>query len=50
MSSDQILLWYKVLRVAILVFALYGIIYYLWFTKKGKQAEKPAHRMLEEKD
>lgn len=50
MSPDQWLLWYKVLRIALLVGVLYGIVYYLWFTKRGKQAEVPAQRMLEEKD
>ncbi|MCB1173783.1 MAG: CcoQ/FixQ family Cbb3-type cytochrome c oxidase assembly chaperone [Leptospiraceae bacterium] len=50
MSQDEILIWYKVLRVGLMVAALYGIIYYLYFTKKGKKAEDPAQRILEEND
>jgi hypothetical protein len=44
------LVYYKVFRVALMVGALYIIIWYLYFTKKGKDAEKPAKRMLEEDD
>tara|TARA_Y100001972_G_C7469980_1_gene239376 strand:+ start:403 stop:555 length:153 start_codon:yes stop_codon:yes gene_type:complete len=50
MNQEELLVYYKVFRVALLVAALYGIVYYLYFTKRGKQAENPAHRMLEEQD
>lgn len=50
MNPDSILVWYKVLRVALLVVALYGIIYYLYFTKRGKRLEEPARRMLLEEE
>jgi cbb3-type cytochrome oxidase subunit 3 len=50
MSHEELLVFYKVLRVALLVGVLYGIIYYLYFTKRGKRVEEVAKRMLEEQD
>lgn len=50
MENEQLLVWYNVGRVAVLVIAMYGIIYFLWFTKRGKKAEEPARKMLEDDD
>ncbi len=44
------LIYYKVFRVALMVGALYFIIWYLYFTKRGKESEAAAKRMLEEDD
>jgi cbb3-type cytochrome oxidase subunit 3 len=46
----ELLTLYKVLRLALLVGGLYFVIWYLYFTRKGKKAEAPAKRMLEEDD
>lgn len=48
--TGDTLVWYKVLRVALLVGVLYAIIWYLYFTKHGKKHEEPAKRVLEEDD
>jgi len=50
MDNTDFLIWYKVFRVALMVGVLYFIIWYLYFTKKGKKVEEPARRMLEEDD
>ncbi|MCR9141804.1 MAG: cbb3-type cytochrome c oxidase subunit 3 [bacterium] len=50
MSHEELLIYYKVLRVGLLAAVLYGIVYYLYFTKQGKRAEDPGRRMLEEQD
>lgn len=50
MNPDEILIWYKIFRVAILVIALYGIIYFVYFSRYSKRLEEPAKRMLEEQD
>jgi len=49
MEGDFIV-WYKVLRLGLLVGALYYIIWFLYFSKKGKKVEEPARRILEEDD
>lgn len=50
MSAEEVLVYYKVLRVGLLAVVLYGIVYYLYFTKRGRKVEDAAHRMLEEQD
>lgn len=48
MDKEEFLLYYKIFRIALLVVALYGIIAYLWFTRRGKQLEQVAERILED--
>ena len=50
MSQEDILLYYKVFRVGLLAVALYGIIAYVYFSRRSKTMELPARRMLEEND
>jgi hypothetical protein len=50
MENFDLLTWYKVLRLALLVGALYFIIWLLYFTKWGKKSEDIARRALEEDD
>lgn len=48
MERDEVVLYYKIFRVALLVATLYGIIAFLWFTNRGKHVEDVAMRILEE--
>ena len=47
---EDLLTVYKVFRIGLLAAVLYGIIYYLYFTRRGRTLETPAQRMLEEQD
>jgi len=48
--NEDLLIWYKIFRVVLLVAVLYAIVWYLYFTPAGKRLEEPAKRMLEEDD
>ncbi|MBI3395632.1 MAG: cbb3-type cytochrome c oxidase subunit 3 [Spirochaetia bacterium] len=48
MSTEELLVYYKVSRVALLVAVLGGIVWYLYFTQRGKRLEEPAKRMMED--
>lgn len=50
MDNTDLLTLYKILRLALLVGALYFIIWLLYFTKWGKKKEDLAKRVLEEDD
>lgn len=50
MENADWLVYYKVFRLALLVGALYVIIWFLYFTKRGKKSEELAKRVLEEDD
>ncbi len=50
MDDETILTLYKVARVALLVVVLYGVVWYAYFTERGRQLEKVAQRMMEEDD
>ena len=48
MEEETILLVYKIARVGLLVAVLYGVVWYAYFTERGKRLEEPARRMIEE--
>ena len=48
--DQDLLVWYKILRLGLLVGGLYFVIWYLYFSKYGKNIEEPARRILEEDD
>jgi flagellar biosynthesis/type III secretory pathway M-ring protein FliF/YscJ len=50
MDNLEFLTYYKIFRLAVLVAALYFIIWFLYFTKRGKKSEELAKRVLEEDD
>lgn len=49
-TPEEILVYYKVLRIGLLAAALYGIIIYLYTSQRGKTIEANAARIFEEHD
>lgn len=48
MDDASLLTFYKVARVGLLVVVLYGVVWYAYFTERGKRLEEVARRMIEE--
>lgn len=48
LHDPDLLVWYKVFRVGFLAVVLYFIIWYVYFSKRSKQMEEPAKKILEE--
>ena len=48
--NQDLLVYYKLFRIGLLVGGLYFIIWYLYFTKHGKNMEEVARKILEEDD